>query len=44
MPMPGPIASLCAELAAIAGVEAVTIGGSRATSMADAASDWDIGV
>ena len=42
--MPGPIASLCAELAAIAGVEAVTIGGSRATGMADAASDWDIGV
>jgi hypothetical protein len=39
--LPGPVADVCAELATIAGVSAVTIGGSRATGSADEASDWD---
>jgi hypothetical protein len=38
------VADLCAALRAIGGVEAVTVGGSRATGTADAASDWDIGL
>jgi hypothetical protein len=42
--LPGPVADLCTELATIAGVSAVTIGGSRATGSADEASDWDVGV
>lgn len=42
--LPGPVAGLCAALGALPGVEAVALGGSRATGTADAASDWDIGL
>jgi hypothetical protein len=42
--LPGPVAELCASLARIRGVEAVTIGGSRAAGTAEAGSDWDVGV
>lgn len=42
--LPDPVARLCARLGHIEGVEAVTIGGSRATGTADDSSDWDIGV
>ncbi len=42
--LPDPIAGLCASPSAIAGVEAVTIGGSRATGTADEGSDWDVGI
>jgi hypothetical protein len=42
--LPGPVADLCAALGALRGVEAVALGGSRATGTADAASDWDIGL
>lgn len=42
--LPGPIAELCTVLAQIKGVEAVAVGGSRAAGMADAGSDWDLGV
>lgn len=42
--LPDPIAGLCAMLARIEGVCAVTIGGSRATDSADESSDWDVGV
>lgn len=42
--LPGPVAGLCAALGALRGVEAVALGGSRATGTADAASDWDIGL
>lgn len=42
--LPSPVADLCAALGAIGGVEAVTIGGSRATRTADGASDWDVGL
>src|SRR6266511_5204418 len=42
--LPDPIAELCVMLSRIDGVEAVTIGGSRAAGTADAGSDWDIGV
>ncbi len=38
------MADLCAALGAIGGVEAVALGGSRATGTADAGSDWDIGL
>ena len=38
------MAGLCAALGALRGVEAVALGGSRATGTADAASDWDIGL
>jgi hypothetical protein len=38
------VAGLCAALGALRGVEAVALGGSRATGTADAASDWDIGL
>jgi hypothetical protein len=38
------VADLCAALGAVAGVEAMAIGGSRATGTADATSDWDIGL
>jgi hypothetical protein len=41
---PDPVTELCAVLVEIKGVEAVTIGGSRATGTADAESDWDLGV
>jgi predicted nucleotidyltransferase len=39
-----PVAELCRVLGAIGGVEAVTIGGSRAAGTADESSDWDIGL
>jgi hypothetical protein len=42
--LPGPVAELCATLGTIDGVEAVTIGGSRATGTAAEGSDWDVGV
>jgi hypothetical protein len=42
--LPSPVVDLCAALGAIGGVEAVTIGGSRATGTADGASDWDVGL
>jgi len=42
--LPGPVAELCAMLRGIEGVEAVTIGGSRAAGTADERSDWDVGV
>ena len=42
--LPAPVADLCVMLAAISGVEAVAMGGSRATGVADAESDWDIGL
>ncbi|MBI1846927.1 MAG: nucleotidyltransferase domain-containing protein [Candidatus Rokubacteria bacterium] len=42
--LPDPVAELCASLGRIDGVEAVTIGGSRAAGMADETSDWDVGV
>ena len=42
--LPDPIAELCTILEGIRGVEAVTLGGSRATDTADEGSDWDIGV
>src|SRR5215218_11338932 len=35
---------MAAGLAAVGGVEAVTLGGSRARGAADAAADWDLGV
>jgi len=38
------VAGLCAALGALRGVEAVALGGSRATGTADGASDWDIGL
>ena len=38
------MAELCAALGSPAGIEAVTIGGSRAAGTADDASDWDIGL
>lgn len=42
--LPEPVAELCAILGGIEGVEAVTIGGSRAAGTADEGSDWDVGV
>lgn len=42
--LPRPVADLCAALGAPAGIEAVTIGGSRVAGTADDASDWDIGL
>lgn len=42
--LPGPVAELCAALRGVKGVEAVTLGGSRATDTADEGSDWDLGV
>jgi len=42
--LPDPVAELCAILGNIDGVEAVTIGGSRATGTAAEGSDWDVGV
>jgi len=42
--LPRPVADLCVALGAPAGIEAVTIGGSRAAGTADDASDWDIGL
>jgi hypothetical protein len=44
MPFPDAVAELCAQLAAIDGVQAVTIGGSRGEGTADESSDWDLGV
>jgi hypothetical protein len=42
--LPDRVAELCAILGRIGGVEAVTIGGSRAVGTADEGSDWDVGV
>ena len=42
--LPRPVADLCVALGAPAGIEAVTIGGSRAAGTADDASDWDVGL
>jgi hypothetical protein len=42
--LPGEVAELCATLGALRGVEAVTLGGSRAAGTADDGSDWDLGV
>ena len=44
MQLPEPIAELVDALAAMPGVVAVVLGGSRAAGAADAASDWDLGV
>ena len=44
MQLPGPVAALAAALAALDGVAAVALGGSRATGTARADSDWDLGV
>lgn len=41
---PRPVARLVESLAESRGVVAVTIGGSRATGVADESSDWDLGV
>ena len=38
------VAELCTILGRIGGVEAVTIGGSRAAGTAGERSDWDVGV
>jgi hypothetical protein len=38
------VADLCVALGALGGVEAVALGGSRATGTADAGSDWDLGL
>lgn len=42
--LPRPVADLCVALGAPPGIEAVTIGGSRAAGTADDASDWDVGL
>jgi len=42
--LPRSVADLCVALGAPAGIEAVTIGGSRAAGTADDASDWDVGL
>lgn len=42
--LPRPVADLCVALGPPAGIEAVTIGGSRAAGTADDASDWDLGL
>jgi predicted nucleotidyltransferase len=42
--LPAPVAALAGELAAIDGVVAVVLGGSRATGTHRADSDWDLGV
>lgn len=42
--LPDPVARLCVTLGTIAGVEAITLGGSRAAGTAGARSDWDVGV
>ena len=44
IPLPRPVADLCAELGAQPGILAVAVGGSRAAGTADAGSDWDLGV
>ena len=44
MALPGPVAALAARPALLGGVEAVALGGSRATRMARPDSDWDLGV
>ena len=42
--LPGSVAELVDELASIDGVIAVVLGGSRALDVAEAGSDWDIGL
>ena len=42
--LPPPITALANELLSSAGVQAVVVGGSRATGDADGRSDWDLGV
>ena len=42
--LPQPVAELVDVLAAMPGTVAVVLGGSRALGVADAASDWDLGV
>src|SRR5215470_16998356 len=42
--LPKPIRDLVDGLAAMRGVVAVVLGGSRGNQQADAASDWDLGV
>lgn len=42
--LPAPIRSLVDELAAMPGVVAVALGGSRALGPVDAGTDWDLGV
>lgn len=44
MNLPSALERLVDELAGARGVEAVTLGGSRANGTADASSDWDLGV
>ena len=43
-PLPGPVAALACELAALPGAAAVVLGGSRATGAHRPDSDWDLGV
>ena len=42
--IPSAIEALVDSLGRVSGVEAITIGGSRATGTADATSDWDLGI
>lgn len=42
--LPAPVAALAAQLAALPGVVAVALGGSRATGEARPDSDWDLGL
>ncbi|MFZ9540469.1 MAG: nucleotidyltransferase domain-containing protein [Ilumatobacteraceae bacterium] len=42
--IPSAIEALVDSLGQVSGVEAITIGGSRATGTADATSDWDLGI
>ncbi len=42
--LPAPLTELADELAAMPGVRAVVLGGSRAMGKGDAGSDWDLGV
>src|SRR5262245_47765245 len=42
--LPPAIDALADQLAAMPGVVAVALGGSRASGVADARSDWDLGV
>jgi len=42
--LPAPVAEVAAALARLPGVEAVVLGGSRATGAARPDSDWDLGI
>lgn len=42
--LPAPVAAVAATLETLPGTVAVVLGGSRASALADAASDWDLGL